>query len=130
MKVVRHGQNTARRNGWTVAKKHNIPTMIDIAADIPPVKIFGSIMIWVLIWFVFQEVKPSVDLKVQDFLLGRKDLIAAARLSAPPRGGNIGRGMKVNKEEILGMYVALDKYVNQDHDKEWKMWEDRVAVIE
>jgi len=63
-------------------------------------------------------------------LLGKKDLIAAARLSAPPRGGNIGRGMKVNKEEILGMYVALDKYVHQDHDKEWKMWEQNIALIE
>jgi L-seryl-tRNA(Ser) seleniumtransferase len=41
----------------------------------------------------------------------------------------IGRGMKVNKEEMLGMYAALDYYINQDHDKEWKMWEDRVAVI-
>ncbi|MEJ7694781.1 MAG: selenocysteine synthase, partial [Daejeonella sp.] len=62
-------------------------------------------------------------------LMGRKDLIAAARLSAPPSGGNIGRGMKVNKEEILGMYVALEKYINQDHVKEWRMWEDRVALI-
>ena len=25
---------------------------------------------------------------------------------------NIGRGMKVNKEEIFGMYVALEKYIN------------------
>jgi L-seryl-tRNA(Ser) seleniumtransferase len=63
-------------------------------------------------------------------LMGKKDLIAAARLNSPPRGGNIGRGMKVNKEEILGMYVALEKYVNTDHDKEWKMWEDRIAVID
>jgi L-seryl-tRNA(Ser) seleniumtransferase len=37
--------------------------------------------------------------------------------------------MKVNKEEMLGMYAALDSYVNQDHDKEWKMWEDRVEII-
>jgi len=61
--------------------------------------------------------------------MGRKDLIAAARLSAPPSGGNIGRGMKVNKEEVLGMYVALEKYINTDHVAEWKMWEDRVANI-
>jgi L-seryl-tRNA(Ser) seleniumtransferase len=62
--------------------------------------------------------------------MGKKDLIAAARLNSPPRGGNIGRGMKVNKEEILGMYIALEMYINRDHDKEWKMWEDRVATIE
>jgi L-seryl-tRNA(Ser) seleniumtransferase len=62
-------------------------------------------------------------------LMGKKHLIDAARLSAPPRGATIGRGMKVNKEEILGMYVALEKYVKKDHNKEWKEWEDRVAVI-
>jgi seryl-tRNA(Sec) selenium transferase len=38
--------------------------------------------------------------------------------------------MKVNKEEILGMYVALDHYIKQDHAKEWKQWEDQVAIIE
>ena len=37
--------------------------------------------------------------------------------------------MKVNKEEIIGMYVALDSYVKRDHNKEWKMWEDRIALI-
>jgi L-seryl-tRNA(Ser) seleniumtransferase len=63
-------------------------------------------------------------------LMGRKDLIAAARLSAPPRAITIGRGMKVNKEEIIGMYVAVDKYINEDHNKEWQEWENRVALIE
>jgi seryl-tRNA(Sec) selenium transferase len=62
--------------------------------------------------------------------MGRKEIIEAARMSAPPRGNTIGRGMKVNKEEILGMYVALELYVNKDHEKEWKSWEDKVAYIE
>ena len=63
-------------------------------------------------------------------LMGRKDLIEAARLNAPPRGGNIGRGMKVNKEEVFGMYAAIDRYIRIDHEKEWKIWEDRIALIE
>ena len=36
----------------------------------------------------------------------RKTLIAAARLNAPPNGNTVGRGMKVNKEEMLGMLAA------------------------
>ena len=51
-------------------------------------------------------------------LLGRKDLIAAARLNAPPNGNTVGRGMKVNKEEILGMLVALEIYLEKDHERE------------
>ena len=63
-------------------------------------------------------------------LMGRKEIVAAARLSMPPRGFNVGRGMKVNKEEVLAMYVALDKYIHQDHDKEWKEWEAATEHIE
>jgi L-seryl-tRNA(Ser) seleniumtransferase len=63
-------------------------------------------------------------------LMGKKEIVAAARLSMPPRGFTVGRGMKVNKEEILAMYVALEHYINQDHDKEWKEWEAATALIE
>jgi uncharacterized pyridoxal phosphate-dependent enzyme len=112
-----------------IGKKHNIPTMIDMAADVPPVE-----NLWKYNDLGFDLVcvsggKAICGPQSAGILMGKKDLIAAARLNGPPNGGNIGRGMKVNKEEILGMYVALDKYVNTDHAAEWKMWEDRVSVI-
>ena len=112
-----------------IAKKYKIPTMIDMAADVPPVS-----NLWKYNDLGFDLVcvsggKAICGPQSAGILMGKKDLIAAARLNGPPNGGNIGRGMKVNKEEILGMYVALDKYVNTDHAAEWKMWEDRVAVI-
>jgi L-seryl-tRNA(Ser) seleniumtransferase len=28
------------------------------------------------------------------------------------------------------MYVALEKFINTDHKKQWKLWEDRISVIE
>jgi L-seryl-tRNA(Ser) seleniumtransferase len=124
-----HGQ--IQHEQWlAVAKKHQIPTIIDIAADVPPVE-----NLWKYNNMGFDLVcisggKALCGPQSAGMLLGRKNLIAAARLSAPPGGGNIGRGMKVNKEEILGMYAALDRYVHQDHEKEWKMWENRIAVIE
>lgn len=110
--------------------KYNIPTMIDMAADVPPVE-----NLWKYNDIGFDLVCVSGGKAIRGpqsagILMGREDLVAAARLNGPPRGGNIGRGMKVNKEEILGMYVALERYINLDHDKEWKMWEDRVATIE
>jgi L-seryl-tRNA(Ser) seleniumtransferase len=112
-----------------IAKKYKIPTMIDMAADVPPVS-----NLWKYNDLGFDLVcvsggKAMCGPQSAGILMGRKDLIAAARLSAPPRGGNIGRGMKVNKEEILGMYVALEKYINQDHDAEWKMWESKIDTI-
>ncbi len=113
-----------------LGKKHNIPTMIDIAADATPVS-----NLWKYNEMGFDLVCISGGKGLRGpqsagILMGRKDLIAAARLNAPPRGGNIGRGMKVNKEEILGMYVALEKFIRLDHDELWKTWEDRAAIIE
>ncbi|RPA67237.1 selenocysteine synthase [Cyclobacteriaceae bacterium YHN15] len=113
-----------------LGKKHSIPTMIDIAADVPPVE-----NLWKFNDMGFDMVcisggKAMKGPQSAGILMGRKEIIEAARLSAPPRGNTIGRGMKVNKEEILGMYVALELYVNKDHEKEWKSWEDKVAYIE
>jgi uncharacterized pyridoxal phosphate-dependent enzyme len=112
-----------------VAKKHNIPTMVDIAADVPPVE-----NLWKFNNMGYDLVCVSGGKAIRGpqsagVLMGRKDLIAAARLSAPPGGNNIGRGMKVNKEEIFGMYVAMDRFIKLDHAKEWKIWEDRANII-
>jgi uncharacterized pyridoxal phosphate-dependent enzyme len=112
-----------------IAKKNGIPTMIDMAADVPPVE-----NLWKFNDMGFDLVCVSGGKAMRGpqsagILMGKKHLIAAARLSMPPRGSTIGRGMKVNKEEILGMYVALEKFINMDHKKEWKMWEDRTTLI-
>lgn len=112
-----------------LGKKHKIPTMIDMAADVPPVE-----NLWKYNEMGFDLVcvsggKAMKGPQSAGLLMGRKDLIEAARLSAPPRGGTIGRGMKVNKEEILGMYVALEMYIKKDHTKEWQSWEDKVFYI-
>src|SRR4029453_12223644 len=62
-------------------------------------------------------------------LLGRKPLIAAARLNSSPNGGAIGRGMKVNKEELVGMLAALELFVNKDHAREAREFERRADEI-
>jgi len=112
-----------------IAKELGIPTMIDIAADVPPVE-----NLWRYNDMGFDLVcvsggKGLLGPQSAGILMGKKNFIAAARLNAPPRSG-IARGHKVNKEEIIGMYAALDRYVKLDHTKEWKEWERRVAVVE
>ncbi len=113
-----------------LAKKHNLPATIDMAANVPPVENLWKFNDMGYSFVAMSGGKAVRGPQSSGILMGKKDIIAAARLSAPPRGNTIGRGMKVNKEEILGLYVALEKYINQDHDKEWKEWEARVAVIE
>lgn len=113
-----------------LGKKYNVPTSIDIAADVPPVTNLWRFNDMGFDFVVISGGKAMRGPQSAGILMGKKDIITAARLHMPPRGGNIGRGMKINKEEIFGMYVALEKYVNNDHDKEWKMWESNIAHIE
>jgi len=128
---IQSDQGKIMHEEWAaLGKKHNIPTMIDIAADVPPVE-----NLWKYHDMGFSLVCVSGGKAIRGpqsagLLMGKKDLIAAARLHMPPRGFNIGRGMKVNKEEILGMYVALEKFISLDQDKVWKEWEAGVAHID
>ncbi|MEP6724657.1 MAG: selenocysteine synthase [Bacteroidota bacterium] len=113
-----------------IGKKHGIPTSIDIAADVPPVSNLWKFNDMGFSFVAISGGKAIRGPQSAGLLMAKKEIIAAARLSMPPRGFNIGRGFKVNKEEILGMYVALEKYISQDHEKEWKEWEAATAVID
>jgi uncharacterized pyridoxal phosphate-dependent enzyme len=112
-----------------LAKKHNLPATIDIAADVPPVSNLWKYNDMGFSFVALSGGKAIRGPQSTGVLMGKKDIIAAARLNDSPNGVTIGRGMKVNKEEMLGMYAALDAYINKDHDKEWKMWEDNVGYI-
>ena len=113
-----------------LGKKHGIPTSIDIAADVPPVSNLWKFNDMGFDFVVISGGKAIRGPQSAGLLMGKREIITAARLHMPPRGFNIGRGMKVNKEEVLGMYVALENYVQRDHDKEWKEWEKHLAHIE
>jgi len=120
-----------RHEEWlALAKKHNLPATIDMAANVPPVENIWQFNDMGYSFVAMSGGKALRGPQSSGLLMGTKEIIAAARLSAPPRGNTIGRGMKVNKEEILGLYVALEQYLQKDHNKEWKEWEDRVALIE
>jgi L-seryl-tRNA(Ser) seleniumtransferase len=47
-------------------------------------------------------------------LLGRKDLIDAAKLNNSPFSNTIGRGLKVAKEEVVGLVAAVDWFLSQE----------------
>lgn len=119
-----------KHEAWVaLGKKHGIPTTIDIAADVPPV---SNLWRFNDMGFDFVAISGGKALRGPQsagILMGKKSIIAAARLSMPPRGETIGRGMKVNKEEILGMMVALEEFVSIDHDAEYQKFQSRIDRI-
>ena len=112
-----------------LGKKHSIPTFNDAAADVPPVENLWNYTKMGFDLVTFSGGKGIRGPQSAGLLLGRKDLIAAARLNAPPNGNTVGRGMKVNKEEILGMLVALEMYLERDHERERREFDKRAETI-
>ncbi len=112
-----------------IGKKYGIPTMNDCAADVPPVENLWKYTEMGFDLVCFSGGKGLRGPQSCGLLLGRKDLIQAARLNAPPRGDTVGRGMKVNKEEILAMLIAVENYLQRDHKKDWELWEGQVKHI-
>jgi uncharacterized pyridoxal phosphate-dependent enzyme len=111
-----------------LAKKHNVPAMNDCAADVPPVENFWKFTKMGFDLVTFSGGKGIRGPQSAGLLLGRKDLVAAARLNAPPNAA-IGRGMKVNKEEMLGMLIAVETFVKKDHAKEARDFQSRAEAI-
>ena len=116
---------SATRSSSQLGKKHGIPTLNDCAADVPPVENLWRFTKMGFDLVAFSGGKGIRGPQSAGLLLGRKDLIAAARLNGAPNSDSIGRGMKVNKEEMLGMLVALELFLNRDHARERRDFDTR-----
>ena len=112
-----------------LAKKHGVPTLNDAAADVPPVENLWKYTAMGFDLVAFSGGKGIRGPQSAGLLIGRKDLIAAARRNAPPNGDTIGRGMKVNKEEMVGMLAAVERYVEMDHQREGREFDKRAETI-
>ncbi|MBS1809390.1 MAG: selenocysteine synthase [Acidobacteria bacterium] len=122
------GQITAEQFA-ALGKKHNIPTFADGADVLPPTENLSKYIKQGFSLVTFSGGKGLRGPQSAGLLIGRKDLIEAARMNASPNGDTIGRGMKVNKEEMVGMMVAVEMYLKRDDKAEWKEWERRAKVI-
>lgn len=109
--------------------KHRIPVFNDCAGDVPPAENLSK---FTKMGFDLVAVSGGKGLRGPQstgLLLGRKELIRAARLNGSPNSDAIGRGMKVNKEEMLGMMVAVEAALKPDQETDWREWEKRVKLI-
>lgn len=111
-----------------IGRAEGVPVLVDMASDLPT----GVGLV--------EFVEAGADLIVisggkgiggpqsSGILAGRADLVEAARLNASPNDG-IGRGMKVGKEEIVGLLVALDRYVARDVESWVAGWSETARRI-
>lgn len=104
-----------------IGKEAGVPVLIDAASELPPADNLTRYVEMGADLVVISGGKGIRGPQGTGIMLGRADLIEAARLNAFPYS-NIGRGMKVGKEEVIGLIVALNRFVELDHDAYQEDW--------
>ncbi len=111
-----------------VLNKRKIPLLIDAAAELPlrpnPFLSRGASLV------AHSGGKILRGPQTAGILLGRKDLVTAAyRCSSPHM--TFARAIKVSKEEIVGVLVAVEYLVERRdrnaEDREWRSWFQHIA---
>lgn len=112
-----------------IGRRAGVPTFNDCSADTAPYN------------RIFEFAKSGFDLitisggkgvcgpQSAGILFGRRHLIEAAKLNTSPNSDSIARGMKVNKEEMIGMMVALELFLKRDWNTDWKEYQHRAKLI-
>lgn len=135
--VMAHFFNAAEGGGigredWIrVAHAHGVPCFNDAAADVPPISNLWNYTQMGFDLVTFSGGKGIRGPQNAGLLLGKKELIAAAALNNAPISDTIGRGMKVAKEQIVGMVAALDWFLAQSDaamEAEFRLRANRIAA--
>ncbi|MBV8553049.1 MAG: selenocysteine synthase [Acidobacteriaceae bacterium] len=135
--VMAHFFNAAEggqigREDWVrVAHLHGVPCFNDAAADVPPISNLWNYTQMGFDLVTFSGGKGIRGPQNAGLLLGRKDLIAAAAATNNPFDEGVGRGMKVAKEQIVGMIAAVDWFLSQSDEKmeaEFRARADRICA--
>jgi len=125
------GEGQISREDWVrVAHQHGIPCFNDAAADVPPISNLWNYTQMGFDLVTFSGGKGLRAPQCTGLLLGRKDLIDAAKKNNSPNSNTIGRGMKVAKEEIIGLVAAVDWFLSQDDaamEAEYRKRAERIA---
>jgi L-seryl-tRNA(Ser) seleniumtransferase len=132
--VMTHFFNAAEgkisREDWIrLAHQHNVPCFNDAAADVPPVSNLWNYTQMGFDLVTFSGGKGLRGPQCTGLLLGRKDLLAAAKANNSPNSNTIGRGLKVAKEEIVGLVAAIDWFLAQDDAAMQAEYQKRADLI-
>jgi L-seryl-tRNA(Ser) seleniumtransferase len=112
-----------------MGKRRGIPTFNDAAADVPPVENLTRYLRMGFDLVTFSGGKGMRGPQNAGLLLGRRDLIAAARMNCAPNGDSIGRGFKVSREVLLGTMVAVEMFLQRDEETQSREWQRRIEML-
>jgi L-seryl-tRNA(Ser) seleniumtransferase len=95
-------------------KRAGFPVLVDAANMLPPWDNIRRLAARGVDLIAISGGKHMRGPQCSGILAGRRDLIRAARLNASPHSDAIGRPMKVGREEMVGLWLAAERYAKLD----------------
>lgn len=98
----------------SIARKAGFPVLVDAANMLPPwdnIRKLGSLKTDLI---CISGGKHMRGPQCSGILAGSRDLVRAARLNSSPHSDSLGRPFKVGREEMIGLWLAAEKYAKLD----------------
>ena len=111
-----------------IARGRDVPVIVDAASYLPPRANLRRFIDAGADMVQFSGGKAVRGPQGTGVLAGRADLIEAAYANASPHQF-IGRGMKVSKEEIIGLVEALQIFAEEDEDAENRRYREMCQQV-
>lgn len=111
-----------------IAHAKNVPVIVDAAAETPPFRNLRDMSDTGADFVVFSGGKGIMGPQNTGLVFTRKEWIETLIVNANPFH-NLGRSMKVSKEEMAGIVRAVELYVGQDHAAVAQRWEKQIALV-
>lgn len=121
------GKNVSLKYVIEIAHNQGIPVIVDAASELPPQSNLRKCIDEGADLVIISGGKHMGGPNDTGILCGRNDLIKLAKLQMSPYRG-IGRGMKVDRTQIIGLITALKIYLETDEkikferDKKMVQW--------
>ncbi|MCQ6557602.1 aminotransferase class V-fold PLP-dependent enzyme [Paenibacillus mendelii] len=100
-----------------IARSKGTAVIVDAAAQLPPVHNLWRYTQRGVDLVIFSGGKTLMGPQSTGLIVGRKELVLMCRLQAGPASDTIGRPMKVGREEMAGLYAAIELYLKHDHEE-------------
>lgn len=114
-----------------LATKHSVPLIVDGCNDVlPTIAEVAAFMKKGASLVVISGGKNIQGPNDTGIICGDKELVSACVANSSPHMQGIGRPMKVSKEQIIGLVVALQIYSEVDPQKRYSDWEKRLDYVE
>jgi seryl-tRNA(Sec) selenium transferase len=97
-----------------LGKKVGFPVLVDAANMLPPWENVCRLAALKTDLICISGGKHMRGPQCSGILAGREDLVLAARLNSNPHSDSLGRPLKVGREEMIGLWLAAEKYAQLD----------------